>query len=98
MSVIYKRPTKFFEEQGVVSPDHCYFVSLDHVVNTKNQDIKTMVDIGRYFTIFAPRQSGKTTFFINFCRLLENDPLYIPILLSFQACQNLSTCAIKIKN
>jgi hypothetical protein len=91
MSVIYKRPTKFFEEQGVVSPDHCYFVSLDNVGNTKNQDIKTMVDIGRYFTIFAPRQSGKTTFFINFCRLLEKDPLYIPILLSFQTCQKLSS-------
>jgi len=90
MTEIYQKPIKFFEEQGVGSPVHCYFVSLDNVVNTKNQDIKTMVDIGRFFTIFAPRQSGKTTIFNNFCKSLEIDPLYIPILLSFQTFQNLS--------
>jgi hypothetical protein len=28
-----------------------------------------MIDKGRYFTIFAPRQSGKTTFFIIFAGL-----------------------------
>jgi len=104
MPEIYQKPKKFFEEQGVVSPDLCYFVPLDNVVNTRNQNIKTMVDIGRFFTIFAPRQSGKTTFFYNFCRSLENDPLYIAILLSFQMYQKLSSAEFyenvhkKIKN
>jgi len=49
-----------------------------------NHDIKTMVDLGRYFSIFAPRQSGKTTYFEDFCHKLKKDPTYIPILLSFQ--------------
>ena len=43
-----------------------------------------MVDLGRYFSIFAPRQSGKTTFFEDFCHKLKKDTSYIPILLSFQ--------------
>jgi len=46
--------------------------------------MQSMVDAGRYFSIFAPRQSGKTTFFRDFCAQLSKDPTYIPILLSFQ--------------
>jgi len=91
MSKIYQPPIRFFEEQGVVSPKNCYFVPLENVTNTKKQDIKTMVNIGRYFTIFAPRQSGKTTFFYDFCRSIEKDPLYMAILLSFQSYQNISS-------
>ncbi|KPA12425.1 hypothetical protein MHK_007368 [Candidatus Magnetomorum sp. HK-1] len=72
----FQRPVKFFEEQGLVSPEKCYIVTLDNVVNTNYQDMKTMVDMGRYFTIFAPRQSGKTTFFYHFCRSIENNPLF----------------------
>jgi len=87
----YQKPVKFFEEQGFVSPEKCYFVPFNNVVNTKNQDIKTMVNMGRYFSIFAPRQSGKTTFFYDFCRSIENDPLYIIILMSFQTYQSIST-------
>jgi len=90
MKNTYQKPIRFFEEQGVVSPKNSYFVSLEKVTNTKNQDIKTMVNLGRFFTIFAPRQSGKTTFFYDFCRSIENDPLYITILLSFQTCHNLN--------
>ncbi len=44
-----------------------------------------MVDLGRYFSIFAPRQSGKTTFLNYFSHNLEEDPTYITILLSFQS-------------
>ncbi|CAN2041219.1 hypothetical protein GMMP15_370017 [Candidatus Magnetomoraceae bacterium gMMP-15] len=47
-----------------------------------------MVDMGRYFSIFAPRQSGKTTFFHDFCVELEKDHKYVPILLSFQICKD----------
>jgi len=87
----YQNPVKFFEEQGFVSPEKCYFIPFENVVNTKNQDMKTMVNLGRYFSIFAPRQSGKTTFFYDFCRSIENDPLYIIILMSFQAYQTISS-------
>ena len=46
--------------------------------------MKTMIDRGRYFSIFAPRQSGKTTFFKETCRELQKDPTYVAIILSFQ--------------
>ena len=40
--------------------------------------------MGRYFSIFAPRQSGKTTFLKTICSQLHEDPVYAVILLSFQ--------------
>ncbi len=86
----YKKPKRMFEDAGLVDPHSAYHVDLERVVNTKNQDLKTMVDRGRYFSIYAPRQSGKTTFFKGFCRRLEKDPLYVPILLSFQDYKNLA--------
>jgi len=60
---VYHKPKRFFEKSGAVDPEASYYVPFDNVVNSDNQDIKTMIDRGRYFSIFAPRQSGKTTFF-----------------------------------
>ncbi|NVM23920.1 MAG: AAA-like domain-containing protein [Desulfobacterales bacterium] len=80
----YGKPKRIFEDSGTVDPIRSYHVQLENVVSTKNQDLKTMVDLGRYFSIFAPRQSGKTTFFEDFCHELEKDPTYVAILLSFQ--------------
>lgn len=80
----YKKPLRVFENSGTVDPKTSYFVMLDNVTNTNKQDIKTMVDRGRYFTIFAPRQSGKTTFLKETCRHFQLDPTYVAILLSFQ--------------
>ena len=80
----YNKPKRYFEKSGVVDPKASYYVSMENVTNMDNQDIKTMVDLGRYFSIFAPRQSGKTTFFEGFCHKLEQDTTYIPIFLSFQ--------------
>ncbi|KPA11315.1 hypothetical protein MHK_008479, partial [Candidatus Magnetomorum sp. HK-1] len=84
-----QKPRRTFEKSGLVIPDQSFHVYLENVTNTDNEDIQTMVDKGRYFTIFAPRQSGKTTFFYDFCRSIEGDPYYIAILLSFQTYQNL---------
>ena len=78
-----------FEDSGTVDPKMSYHVELENVANTKRQDIKTLVDLGRYFSIFAPRQSGKTTFFEDFCSGLEKDPAYVALLLSFQTYKNL---------
>ncbi len=80
----YKKPKRYFEKSGVVDPGASYYVPLENVTNMDNQDIKTMVDLGRYFSIFSPRQTGKTTFFEGFCHELEKDPTYVAILLSFQ--------------
>lgn len=86
----FKKPKRFFEKSGLVDPSESYYVELENVTNMDNQDLKTMVDRGRYFSLFAPRQSGKTTFFQGFCRNLEKDALYVPILLSFQDYKNVS--------
>ena len=85
----YKKSKRMFEDAGTVDPKMSYHVELENVVNTKNQVIKTMVDMGRYFSIFAPRQSGKTTFFKGFSSKLEKNPAYVSMLLSFQTYKNL---------
>jgi predicted AAA+ superfamily ATPase len=80
----YRKPKRIFEDSGTVNPEEAYYVTLDNVTNRKNQDMKTMIDRGRYFSIFAPRQSGKTTFLKRLCDELHNNPVYIAIILSFQ--------------
>ena len=86
----YSKPKRFFEDSGTVDPSVSYHVDLENVTNTRGQDMRTMVDLSRYFSIFAPRQSGKTTFFEGFCMLLAENSTYIPILLSFQYMKNLA--------
>jgi len=87
----YQPPKRIFEDTGYVDPVKSYHVPIDNVVNRHNQDLKTMVDHGRYFSIFAPRQSGKTTFFRRFAKDLEANPEYIFILMSFEYCKNNDT-------
>ena len=70
MMKYYQKTKRTFEKSGLVIPEQSFHVYLENVTNTDNEDIRTMIDKGRYFTIFAPRQSGKTTFFFNFCRSL----------------------------
>ena len=84
----YHPPKRIFEDTGYVDPEKSYYVQFDNVVNRHNQDLKTMVDHGRYFSIFAPRQSGKTTFFRTFAKDLETNPEYIFILMSFENCKH----------
>ncbi|MCX6584595.1 MAG: AAA-like domain-containing protein [Candidatus Aminicenantes bacterium] len=85
----YKQPKRFFEDSGTVYPEAAYCVHLENVTNTKNQDIKTMVDRGRYFSMFAPRQSGKTTFLEGIRTELHKDKTYVAIILSFQKYKNM---------
>jgi len=87
--MIYQKPKRIFEDSGTVIPEEAYYVPLDNVTNTKKQDIKTMVDRGRYFSIFAPRQSGKTTFLEGMRKTLHEEQTYVVIILSFQKYRNL---------
>jgi hypothetical protein len=87
--MIYRKPELIFEDSGTVNPEEAYYVPLDNVTNRKKQDIKTMVDRGRYFSIFAPRQSGKTTFFKRMCDELHKNRTYIGIILNFQKYEKL---------
>ena len=82
--MIYKKPIRIFEDSGAVIPQKAYYVPLDNVTNTKKQNLKTMIDQSRYFSMFAPRQSGKTTFLEGICKELHQDPTYIVIFLCFQ--------------
>ncbi|MCK4766235.1 MAG: AAA-like domain-containing protein [Candidatus Aminicenantes bacterium] len=84
----FRKPERNFEKKGVVNPRTSYYVLLENVVNSDKQDMKTMVDLGRYFSIFAPRQSGKSTFLEQICSELHRDPTYAVILLSFQNLKN----------
>ena len=52
---------------------------------------KEHVDNGRFFTIFAPRQSGKTTYFQLLLQQLQDT--YIPIWITFE---NLATVSKKV--
>ncbi len=86
----YRKPVRIFENSGTVNPEGAYYVQLENVTNTRRQDIKTMVDQGRYFSMFAPRQSGKTTFIEELCGQLHRGPTYAAVLLSFQEYKNLA--------
>jgi len=85
----YRKPIRTFEKSGLVNPEASYYVPLENVANSDKQDIKTMVDRGRYFSIFAPRQSGKTTFLKGIRSTLHKDPAYVLILLSFERYKDL---------
>ena len=84
----YLPPKRRFESTGYVNPKTAYYVPFENVTNADKEDMKTMFDNGRYFSIFAPRQSGKTTFFRTFAKELESNSDYIFILMSFENCVN----------
>jgi len=70
-----------FETVGPIAPEKNYFVSRHEEIDSfKNQIMR-----GRYIVIFAPRQTGKTTFFRKALdELAAEDSSYIPIMLNFE--------------
>ncbi|HLP45612.1 MAG TPA: AAA-like domain-containing protein, partial [Candidatus Kapabacteria bacterium] len=91
---LYRKPVRIFENSGMVNPEESYYVPLDNVINTQGQDIKTMIDRGRYFSMFAPRQSGKTTFLEGIRAELHKDKTYAAIILSFQKYKELDKAQV----
>ena len=76
-----------FWTQGRVYPDRHYVVSRE----VELADFTTRVKQGKYIVLFAPRQTGKTTFFRwVFQRLTAEAPGYLPIQLDFQVFRNAS--------
>ena len=52
-------------------------------------DFIQRVEVGKYIVLFAPRQTGKTTFFrLALSALTTEDPTYFPIQLDFQTMRN----------
>ena len=74
-----------FWTQGPVNPQEHYVVSRsDEIV-----DFIKRVEEGRYVVLFAPRQTGKTTFFRDaLAALTEQTTDYFPIQLNFDVYKN----------
>jgi hypothetical protein len=76
-----------FETQGPVSPDRNYVVRR----SIELSDFVNRIKQGRYIVIFAPRQTGKTTFFRWAIDALTDEGLqYFPIQLDFEEYKNVS--------
>ncbi len=76
-----------FWTQGRVYPEKHYVVSRE----AELADFIARVKQGKYIVLFAPRQTGKTTFFRwAFQRLIAAAPAYLPIQLDFQVFRNAS--------
>lgn len=70
-----------FGTYGRVRPEQHYIVSRTEEV----ADFISRLKAGRYVVLFAPRQTGKTTFFrLALNTLTTEDPTYFPIQLDFQ--------------
>ena len=76
-----------FGTQGRVRPEQHYIVPRTaHVA-----DFITRIRAGKYIVLFAPRQTGKTTFFrLALDRLVAEDPTYFPIYLNFEVYEDFS--------
>ena len=76
-----------FGTRGTVRPDQHYVVARTAEV----KDFINRIKEGRYIVLFAPRQTGKTTFFRwALATLTAEDPTYFPIQLDFQIQRNTS--------
>ena len=76
-----------FETRGPVNPQKHYVVSRTE----ETTDFINRIKEGRYVVIFAPRQTGKTTFFRRALETLANEEdTYFPIQLDFQIYSNVS--------
>lgn len=71
---------RYFNTSGPCDPERHYTL-LRPALLAKGQ---RLVEQGRYFTLFAPRQSGKTTYFQLLFRQLQSQG-YLPIWISFES-------------
>lgn len=81
---------RHFGTHGPVNQKDNYVV----LRKTERNDFIKRIKLGRYIVLFAPRQTGKTTFFqeaIN--TLVAEGTDFFPIQLNFQICKNLSAVA-----
>lgn len=74
--------SKIFNTTAVCVPEEHYMINIDDRLN----EIKALVDSGKYFTINRARQYGKTTTLLALGHLLQNE--YYIISLDFQTFGN----------
>lgn len=72
---------RWFETRGPVYPEDNYVVTRREEL----ADFVKRIERGRYIVLFAPRQTGKTSFFRNALNTLEDErETYFPIHLNFE--------------
>ena len=77
---------RHFNTFGPCNPEEHYTVLREALITQRMDKVKK----GRFFTIFAPRQAGKTTYFQLLRRELRKEGTYTPILVSFENLTTLS--------
>ncbi len=76
---------RYFNTFGPVNQTEHYVVSRRELIT----DLVTQIERGTYFTLYAPRQMGKTTLVRNLSEELLEKPDYLPIMLSFENFESL---------
>ncbi len=71
---------RYFNTSGPCDPKKHYTVRRESLI----AEGRAMVEQGRYFTIFAPRQAGKTTYFQLLLEDLKHSDSYAPVWMSFE--------------
>ena len=77
---------RYFNTHGPVNAEEHYVVSRQALLS----DLLTQIESGKYFTIYAPRQMGKTTLLEQMVESLRTWEGYLPIPLSFELYENWS--------
>ncbi|MFN8487734.1 MAG: AAA-like domain-containing protein [Caldilineaceae bacterium] len=72
---------RYFNTYGPVNEQEHYVVSRSTLLT----ELATHVMAGRYFTIYAPRQMGKTTLLQRLAATLQQQPNFLPVVLNFEA-------------
>ena len=71
---------RYFNTSGPCNPNEHYTVMREALIERGREKVHQ----GRYFTIFAPRQAGKTTYFQLLMTRLRKEGRYTPIWISFE--------------
>ncbi len=71
---------RYFNTSGPCNPKKHYTVMREALLEQGEK----LVEQGRYFTIFAPRQAGKTTYFHLLIDKLNVERTYTPVWVSFE--------------
>jgi len=72
--------SKFFNTAGLCFPKDHYMVDPLKRLN----DVEKLLDENLYFTLYAPRQTGKTTYLHALARKLNSEKKYTALVVSFE--------------
>ncbi len=77
---------RYFNYHGPVNPPQHYFIARHDLLAT----LMVQLERGKFFSIFAPRQMGKTTLIREILTHLNTLSQYISVKVSFENYRNLN--------